>query len=367
MFKKYPVASAFLLLLIILVIFDLSLGTMIPKTWDCREQSNYYHHGLTKNCSGKTFWGAESNEFFTNSLGMKDKYVRDVPLSSDNYRILFLGDSFTEGVGLPYQKTFVGLMDDRLKYKGLELLNSSVVSYSPKLYYYRLRYLLELGLKINEVVICVDISDVQDEIQYKTFNPDAGLSKVTQINTFLRNHFYSYRTLLPYVAFELRNIFGPVESKQTPQKNLWNSEKEYYDERDKWDHDPVIYEKWGREGQELALKSMTLLADLCKTNRLKFSIVIYPWPSLVFRGNLSSRYVSLWESFARSQNIPFINLIPLFLNEETALSIKKNFIPGDVHFSEDGHKKVAECLETLILERFQKLQNSLDQDFANVR
>jgi hypothetical protein len=43
---------------------------------------------------------------FTDSLGFKDASRRAVP---DRRRILFIGDSFTEGVGLPYEQTFVGL------------------------------------------------------------------------------------------------------------------------------------------------------------------------------------------------------------------------------------------------------------------
>ena len=33
---------------------------------------------------------------------------------SDKYRILFIGDSYTEGVGVEYKDTFVGLIDSAL-------------------------------------------------------------------------------------------------------------------------------------------------------------------------------------------------------------------------------------------------------------
>jgi hypothetical protein len=44
----------------------------------------------------------------TNSLGFKDAMPRNVPLHSKRKRVLFLGDSFTEGLGTSYNETFVG-------------------------------------------------------------------------------------------------------------------------------------------------------------------------------------------------------------------------------------------------------------------
>src|ERR1700693_2357886 len=46
-----------------------------------------YHHALVPNFDGYDVWGAPYR-FYTNSLGFKDGKVRDVPLHSDNHRIL---------------------------------------------------------------------------------------------------------------------------------------------------------------------------------------------------------------------------------------------------------------------------------------
>ena len=51
----------------------------------------------------------------TNSLGFKDKTNRQISLKTDKKRLVFIGDSFTEGLGLIYEKTFVGLIDETLK------------------------------------------------------------------------------------------------------------------------------------------------------------------------------------------------------------------------------------------------------------
>jgi lysophospholipase L1-like esterase len=83
-------------------------------------------------------------------------------------RVLFVGDSFTEGVGLPWEKTFVGKVQTSLAPSGVEVLNAGVNSYCPLLIKHRLRELIEKqGLELDRVVVLIDISDVLQELQYR--------------------------------------------------------------------------------------------------------------------------------------------------------------------------------------------------------
>ena len=61
-----------------------------------------YDHGLVANFDGYDVWGEARYPLFTNSLGFKDGSVREVPLKADHRRILLIGDSFTEAIGIPY-------------------------------------------------------------------------------------------------------------------------------------------------------------------------------------------------------------------------------------------------------------------------
>jgi len=56
-----------------------------------------YHHGFVPNVSVMDRWGDSWYPIKTNSLGFKDAVNREVSLKSDAYRLLFIGDSFTEG------------------------------------------------------------------------------------------------------------------------------------------------------------------------------------------------------------------------------------------------------------------------------
>ena len=68
-----------------------------------------YHHTFKS-----TFKSIETHvlgkyTIFTNSLGFKDESSRNILLKSKNHRILFIGDSFTEGVVFDYKNIFVGI------------------------------------------------------------------------------------------------------------------------------------------------------------------------------------------------------------------------------------------------------------------
>ena len=100
---------------------------------------------------------------------MRDCCVRQVTQRAARYRILFIGDSFTEGVGVTYADSFVGQIGRRLEIQfpnKVEVLNAGVVSYSPKLMDLKIPYLSEQqGLKFDELHVFVDISDAYDELK----------------------------------------------------------------------------------------------------------------------------------------------------------------------------------------------------------
>src|SRR5882757_4373215 len=57
-----------------------------------------YTHTFKPNFDGYDVWGGSRYRFFTNSLGFRDASARSIPLVADRKRIVFIGDSFTEGM-----------------------------------------------------------------------------------------------------------------------------------------------------------------------------------------------------------------------------------------------------------------------------
>jgi hypothetical protein len=124
-----------------------------------------FHHTLAANYDGYDRYGERRYRLITNSLGFKDGAVRVVPTTSASRRILMIGDSFTEGIGLRFEDTFVGMLARAGKQGAdqTDYLNAAVASYSPALYYKKIKYLVDNGYSFDEVVVLPDLSDIQDE------------------------------------------------------------------------------------------------------------------------------------------------------------------------------------------------------------
>ena len=88
-----------------------------------------------------------------------------MPLKSDSRRILLIGNSFAEGIGMNFEDTFAGQLyrAGQERSEKIEFLNAGVVSYSPSIYYKKIKHLIESGLQFDEVVLFSDTSDVTDE------------------------------------------------------------------------------------------------------------------------------------------------------------------------------------------------------------
>ena len=150
------------------LVFDFAWSSFTQGQEQARVARIYdpvYDHGFAANFDGYDVWGEARYRLITDSLGFKDASTRDVPLKSASRRILLIGDSFTEGIGQPFENTFAGLLaqEGAKRSSKVEFLNAGVASYSPTIYYAKIKYLLDKGLQFDEVVLFSDSSDVEDE------------------------------------------------------------------------------------------------------------------------------------------------------------------------------------------------------------
>jgi len=125
--------SMVLLSLLLFVFLDFTVGTLVfrfapykPDNRLYRQLSPICHHELKPNAAAWASWGPYRYRIYTNSLGFKDAAVREVPLASDAWRVVLMGDSFTEGLGYAYEDTFAGILHARLAPRGIDVLNAGV-------------------------------------------------------------------------------------------------------------------------------------------------------------------------------------------------------------------------------------------------
>jgi len=348
---KLTLAAFLLTLFAILSGIDFILGQkFLPKL--AGVPNAFYHHDLKKNNKTMARWGDSQYPLVTNSLGFKDKNNRIINRQSKGRRILFIGDSFTEGVGFPWESTFAGYFQQKVRPHGIEVLNAAVKSYSPKLYYLKTKYLIEnLGLRFDELFVFVDISDVQDEIVYQDFHPRGRIRALLKaVKVYARqNFFYLNKAIYQGEQLQLRlmsfldKIKG--EKRKEPSKDRYDFWARYHQDRDQWLRDPEIFRRWGKHGLLLADQNMEKLSHLCRENNIKMHIVVYPWPFQILakdRGSLHERH---WQQFAHQRNIGFLNLYPFFINDIDAASVKNDyFCAPDIHFNAKGHEYVADIL-----------------------
>lgn len=355
--------------LILFVCLDFAAGTLLfrfaPYMIDnglYRQSSLIYHHDLKPNTAAWAIWGPLRHRIYTNSLGFKDAAVRDVPLSSDARRVVLLGDSFTEGVGYAYEDTFAGILNARLAPRGIDVLNAGVTSYSPVIYYRKLKYLIEeVKLHVDEVIVFIDIADIQDEAWIYTLSEDGRVinqppdpakpvpgwttpvTGMDKVKLLLRKHFLSVA-----VADRLRNRFFAVEAQEpvasgTDPLGPW--EKVLKDDRGNWTHDARVFATFGEIGLERATHSMELLRDLVRKQGIPFTVVVYPHPNQIAAGDRDSRQVRHWRAWAAANEAGFIDLFGEFIDgSDPAVTIPTCYIKGDPHFSAAGHQRVAAAM-----------------------
>ena len=120
-----------------------------------------FHHTFKENIDMKSVGFGEINRFCTNEYGFKSKCNIE---KKNSFNFGFLGDSFTEGIGLNHKDTFVGIFEN---ISGLDVANMGVSSYSPKVHLAKINFFLSKNLKFEHVILFLDISDYYDEAYYQ--------------------------------------------------------------------------------------------------------------------------------------------------------------------------------------------------------
>jgi hypothetical protein len=365
LFDKHPALTIGAVLLVSIIIMDLSAGLIfIPSpAQDFRVPHPYYHHGLRPDAVAQTTWDSRNYyPFITNSLGFRDDSTRQVGLQTARLRLLFIGDSHAEGVGLPFEQTFTGRLIRKTDPSAVEILNASSVSYSPKLYYLKVKYLIEqTRLRFDHLVVFIDISDIQNELVYENFQP-REYSRTGQIvravMKFCRSRSMVVHGISAISEKHRQNRFyrATQRSAKNPKTDLYATFfSDFYNTeflRDKafhniglWYLDKGLFEKWGRKGLNLESDYMMKLEDLCRRHNIRLTISIHPWPVQLAANDRNSIQVQFWKKFAENQGVDFINFFDVFFDLSANLDVARElYFKGDVHWNEKGHAVVSEVL-----------------------
>ena len=374
--KTYSLSVVLVVIFILFLVIDFTYSKFFlinEKKININIKHKIFHHHLLPNFEEIQGGGLHPKfKVITNSLGFRDSKVREIDLKKKN-RLVFIGDSFTYGVLLDYEYTVPGLADIYFREKEIEVLNAGVSSYSPSIYYYKTKFFIEQGLKFSHLVVFIDISDIEDEAiiyvedkqnklvktnpEYVITTPQRLVQKSevnknseNTIKEFLKLNFNSTYTFLKYIDdnFVEQNFFKNKILYLFKKKKIEFIE-EFVSEkyiRERWTIDENVRKKYDL-GIQKSIYYMGLLKNLLDENEVKLTIVVYPGIPQIYHNDLESIQVKIWEEFSRKNSNQFINLFPVFINNENQdLTVQdkilKNFISYDIHWNKNGSKIVFE-------------------------
>lgn len=323
-----------------------------------RVRHDFFHHTLAPNIDyKKTGWGPKIYRLCTDEWGLKYKCNTK---SKNTYKLAIIGDSFVEGVGIPYEETFAGIINLRTI---PEIANLGVSSYSPKIYYSKLKYFIEKGFKFNHVIIFVDVSDLIDDMNSYVLLRD-GKVRDKKWNKKIEWYINAKFPVLDQLIFKFtkNNRYRATDTILTPIKILTSYEnlkiediKKIYDKkmnlRAIWTYTNENkikgYDYGIDQGIEEQIRTMDMIYDYLTDKKIKLSVAVYPWPQTILYDVPYNKHVKIWEEFCKRRCVNFINHYPLFMNindsdEKKIEIIKKYYQVGDIHFNAEGNKVIAE-------------------------
>lgn len=328
-------------ILVLFSIFDSVAVKMFSKVDSFRISDNHFHHGLKPFVNEITAWDKEGifkYRIKTNSIGFVDGSDRIVDLKKTGKRIMLMGDSFIEGVGYKWEDTVAGMLSGKLKNDGVEVLNGGVASYSPKLYWLKIEYFLDMGLEIDDLYVFVDISDIIDEVVYDYFIPETfsktRLAFEPLIDFFSKNSFV-------FRNYRIKHFLNQ-KNPYSEDSLFWGGLKNFYLLKPKWTYDEKAYAMYGEKGLGLAKKHMDNIYKLCKNKGIKLHIAVWPWYINLVEKH-ERKHLEIWKNFASERKIDFIQFYDIF-EAIPADTVNNYFIPKDIHWSKDGNFIVAEKL-----------------------
>jgi len=325
--------------LIFIFLTDLLFGSYLlrftPKKIDHTIGHNIYDHDLKKSFRANLEWSPGKTYLFCSNKNSFRTFCDKMDFESKEFDIAFIGDSFTEGVGVNYEDTFVGRIENN--FDDLKIANLGVVSYSPSIYFTKLRYLLENGYKFKRVIIYFDISDIYDDNRkYKLIDDKISRKKSAILSNIQR----ALKSSFPFLAYSTKVLKNNVFKKSTDATNKCTY-LDFCHEKSSWTFNNKFF---GDKEINKSLKFMEMTYELLQKNDIKMSVGIYPWPAQILHDNSQSKIVKLMNNFCVNKCEFFFNNFTDFFNEiiftDKEKIISKYYIEGDVHFNSLGNEKI---------------------------
>jgi hypothetical protein len=352
-------ALAFVLL-DILVISSLieDPGTGETSGYD-RYEDGWYR--LAPNARVASAWGKTVYPWHTDANGFRVDHNQ--ASASSPADTIFLGDSSTFGIGLPWEDTFVGLYERASK---RAVVNAGVSSYSPTAYLWQYRRALSVGAlrSSHTVIVAIDISDVQDEAAIWEYGEDHPRRRNYPTSPALVPvpATSSFRTLIASRLLGTRSIYRMFRYQIMRNPPVNEDPFDRLRSAFTWKESPAIeparpeapgpfkrysYQPLGVQGGLANIRErLAAISSIAREQNSDLWILIYPWPAQL---RYPSKVVD-WEEFnlAMCREIQCRGVINTFPQFRSFMGgndwYERLFVPDDVHFNAFGNKVIADAI-----------------------
>jgi hypothetical protein len=247
--------------------------------------------------------------------------------------LLWLGDSFTFGYGVDFEKSFVGLLalDRNARHRHID---AAVGGYGPTQYRQMLEYLFNGGFRPAAVIIPVflgndfddTISDKKAPVRNGILGDDGGLK------SFFKRHFHLYRL----VAAARHRLHPTGVSQGVLEMNA--------DAR-AWTDGPL------RQADAIFRQEFERIGSICRSQAIDLRVLLIPGPGMV---DSLEKGTSRTADGARDQSLPrkhalsalrdlqisFLDLTPMLVEHP----VTETYFFFDGHFTPRGHQLVKDAV-----------------------
>ncbi len=333
--------------------FDIVYSNFFYKSdlkYNCYKYTNNFHF-LQKNCKAKEKWikKAVAYNVFTDENGFRFSGLKK-EISKNN--ALFFGDSFTYGMGLEYNKTFVGIIENEIS--SYNIINFGVQGYSPSVYLYQLKKFKDGNNNAKKIFVTLDLSDVFEEASiwkndknydHPILRNERNLNEDEKKLSFKDKNFKASR----FIARKINNFFRKLRLSNYNSSNLkkipGNSGWGNFIFTELSETDQSL---WHPIGFEAAIKKIDnnflSIGKIASQMKADFYIIIYPWPDTIYNGQKKFNWEKYSSNLCKISNCKkLINLFPDFNNirKNNANWLNKLFIAGDLHITPFGQKLIS--------------------------
>lgn len=310
-----------------------------------------YDHGIRPNAVGRESYGNQSADYFSNSFGLRDEKIREVPQRADHPCLLFMGDSMTEAGPVPWAKTFVGSLQTQWRNQR-EVLNGAVADFGPVLILPKLQDLLEKkGLQVDQVVVVLNPSVLRTAFTYvpssrgmehRPYGPyqdqAAFFVRTNSLESWLEANVEKKFVLLGALVRNARLSWRSIH----PLTRSMDRFKSWVEQG--FSPDPEE-QRLVEEGIRRTLETLDRIHEFLNTKKITLGVVFLPWPKTILARSHPQPLPDSLDVWARKQGVTYMNLLPLFLKDGSPEEVvARDFLRNDNHLTEAGHAQVATWL-----------------------